>query len=135
MTTAAHDQEIAAIEAVIADAQTLQFDVDGYIGLLDEDVSVVNFFGRRVRGRENLRTIMREAMASPLADVRTTHEVVDVRLVRPDVALAAVVKHVFDEREGADPLHADRGMMTFVLIKQQGRWLISSAQTTPIKAP
>jgi uncharacterized protein (TIGR02246 family) len=131
------EQEIAAVEAIVAEAERLQYDADGYAALLTEDAAIVNFVGLRVAGREKIRTVMRQALASSLADVHTRHELVDVRLPAPGVALANCVKHVSDERDaaaGGDELGSDRGNLTFTLVKHDGRWLIALAQTTPIMA-
>lgn len=135
MTTTTEDQEIAAVAAIVAEAERLQYDADGYADLLTEDAAIVNFVGRRVAGREKIRTVMRQALASSLADVHTRHELVDVRFPAPGVALVNCIKHVSDEREGAaadDVLGTDRGNLTFALVKQDGSWLIALAQTTPI---
>jgi hypothetical protein len=41
MTTVQEDQETNAIRAVVADAETLQSDADGFVQLLTEDVALV----------------------------------------------------------------------------------------------
>ena len=61
-------------------------------------------------------------------------EVVDVRFLRPDVALVSCIKHISDEREPAVrdskvPL-SERGSQTFVLVSERGNWRIALAQTT-----
>ncbi len=135
MTTTSPEHEIAAVEAIVAEAERLQYDADGYAALLTEDAAIVNFVGRRVAGREQIRTVMRQALASPLADVHTRYQLVDVRFPAPGVALANCVKHVSDERDaaaGGGELRSDRGNLTFALVKHDGRWLIALAQTTPI---
>jgi uncharacterized protein (TIGR02246 family) len=136
MTTAAQDQGTAAIEAVVAQAEALQLDADGFAALLAEDISLVNFVGRRVVGKSTVHDAMRRALASPMAQVLTRHELLDVRFLRPDVALATCIKHVSDEREASDRpdggLRSDRGVITFAMVKEQDRWLIALAQTTPV---
>jgi uncharacterized protein (TIGR02246 family) len=136
MTTTAEAEEIAAIRAVVADADTLQSDAEGFAQLLTEDVVLVNFGGRRVLGKDNVRRAMTEALKTPLANVYTRNEVVDVRILRPDVALVSSVKHIFDERNPSarDPNAplSGQGSMTFVLVKERHSWLIALAQTTPI---
>jgi uncharacterized protein (TIGR02246 family) len=136
MTTMHEHQELEAIRAVVADAETLQSDADGFAQLLTEDVALVNFGGRRVLGRANVHDAMRQALETSFARVYTKHEIVDVRFLRPDVALVSCIKHISDEREpsarDADPPLAERGSLTFVLVKQEGRWSIALAQTTPI---
>jgi uncharacterized protein (TIGR02246 family) len=136
MTTVVHDQEIEAIRAVIANTETLQSDAEGFTRLLTEDVALVNFGGRRVLGRDNVRQAMRQALKTPFAHVYTKSEVVDVRFLRPDVALVSCIKHISDERESVarDPNAplSERGSQTFVLVRDRGNWLIALAQTTPI---
>jgi uncharacterized protein (TIGR02246 family) len=136
MNDGGRQRDVLAIRGVVADTERLQNDVDGFTGLLTEDVVIVNFGGRRVRGRDRLREAMQEALATPLADVLTRNELEDIHFLRPDVALVACVKHVFDERDQAAkdarrPLQPS-GRLTFVLTKEQGRWLVAAAQTTPI---
>jgi uncharacterized protein (TIGR02246 family) len=136
MMTTAEAEEITAIRAVVADADRLQSDAEGFVQLLTEDVALVNFGGRRVLGIDNVRQAMTEALETALADVHTRNEVVDVRFLRPDVALVSSVKQIFDERnpsakEPNAPL-SEQGSMTFVLVKERHTWLIALAQTTPI---
>ncbi|WP_329097262.1 SgcJ/EcaC family oxidoreductase [Actinomadura citrea] len=117
------DPEIEAIEQVVRDAEELQSDVAGFTGLLTEEVSLVNFTGIRLRGREQVKKVMAEALRTPLKDVLTTNELLDVTFLRPDVALADLIKHVNDGRTAA---------LTFVLVKDAGTWQIALAQTTPM---
>jgi uncharacterized protein (TIGR02246 family) len=134
--TVASDAAVAAIHRVVAESERLQSDVDGFTDLLTDDVVIVNFGGRRVRGRTAVRTAMQQALASPLADVTTTQEIEAVQFLRPDVALVSCVKHVHDGRGAAgsgSPLR-ERGMLTLVLVDRDGRWRIASAQTTPVVA-
>jgi len=129
-------QIVAAIHHLVADAERLQSDVEGFTGLLTDDAVIVNFGGRRVRGRDAIRDAMRTALESPLADV-ITQTVEAVRFIRPDVAIVELVKLIDDRREAADPTSrplADRGMLTFVVVERDGAWRIASAQTTPVAA-
>jgi len=134
----AHDAaQLAAIHHLVADAERLQSDLEGFTGLLTDDAVIVNFGGRRVRGRDAIRDAMRTALASPLADVITSQTVEAVRFIRPDVAIVELVKFIDDRRETADPAScplADRGMLTFVVVERDGAWRIASAQTTPVAA-
>jgi uncharacterized protein (TIGR02246 family) len=136
MATVASDQEVKAIRAVIADTEARQSDADGFADLLTEDVALVNFGGRRVLGRDNVRQAMQQALETPFAQVYTRIEVVDVRFLRPDVALVSCIKHISDEREppardSNAPL-SERGSQTFVLVRDRGSWRIALVQTTPI---
>jgi uncharacterized protein (TIGR02246 family) len=121
---------------VIADTEALQSDADGFARLLTENVALVNFGGRRVLGRDNLHRAMRQALETPFAQVFTKTEVVDLRFLRPDVALVSCIKHISDEREsaarGSDAPLSERGSQTFVMVRERGKWLVALAQTTPI---
>jgi hypothetical protein len=46
---------VTAIHRLVADAERLQSDVDGFTGLLTDDAVIVDFGGRRVRGRAAIR--------------------------------------------------------------------------------
>jgi uncharacterized protein (TIGR02246 family) len=129
---------VEAIHRLVADAERQQNDLDGFTDLLTDDAVIVNFGGRRVRGRAAIRAAMARALATPLADVLTTQEVEEIRFLRPDIAIVECVKYVHDRREpavaGSTPPLRDRGMLTFVVVEQDGRWRITSAQTTPVAA-
>jgi uncharacterized protein (TIGR02246 family) len=90
--------------------------------------------GRRVSGRAEFEAAMRAALASPLADVTTTVEVDDVRLLRPDVALVSATKRVTDARSEAADEVPTTGAMTYVVVDEGQGWRIASAQTTPVRA-
>jgi uncharacterized protein (TIGR02246 family) len=118
-----------AVEA----SDKLQNDADGFADLLTEDAALINIAGRRLRGRETIRETYHKALASPLAHVRTRLEIVEDWLLRPDVAVVNAIKHVSDERQDPAAPLPDRGNVTFVLVKEQEKWLIASVQTTPVK--
>ncbi|WP_027502360.1 SgcJ/EcaC family oxidoreductase [Rhodococcus sp. UNC363MFTsu5.1] len=126
---------LAAIRRLVADAVEFQNDVDRFIPLHTPEVTIVNFGGRRVSGRDALTEAMRQALATPLADVTTTVEVEDIRFLRDDVAIATCVKRIFDGRDSATTaLPATSGQLTYVMVEDGDRWRIASAQTTPIRA-
>lgn len=130
---------VAAIHRLVGDAERLQNDLEGFTGLLTDDAVIVNFGGRRVRGRDAIHRAMSAALDSPLADVVTTQTVESVHFLRPDVAVVELVKFVHDRRGPATAgataaLPAERGMLTFVVVEDQGEWRIASAQTTPVAA-
>lgn len=132
----AQDQDLVAIRDLVADAERLQNDVDGYTQLLTQDMAIVNIMGRRVRGWDNIYAAYKQALETPQADIHTRHELEDVRFLRPDVALASIIKHVSDDRDASsqepDSPLPSQARLTFVLVKEEDRWLIASAQTTPI---
>jgi hypothetical protein len=60
---------------------------------------------------------MAEALRTPLANVLTRHEVVDIHVLRQDVAVASGVKHISREG-GGDGAPASRVSFNFVLVRQ-----------------
>ena len=119
------------IRALVASVQAAQSMVEPFLELHTAETLVVNFGGRRVLGRADLRQAMEAAMASPLAEITTTTEVHDIRFVRPDVAIVSCTKHV-DDRRGTPDALATRGSLTYVAVEDDGEWRIALAQTTPI---
>jgi uncharacterized protein (TIGR02246 family) len=130
----ADEHDLDAVRRVIADLEAVQNDVEGFTRLLTGDAVIVNIAGRRVVGRDQIGSAMAQALATPLAQVLTRHEIEDVRFVRPDVAVVGCLKHVSDERDDPATALPQTGRLTVVLVKEQGRWLASSLQTTPIAA-
>ena len=123
-----------AIRALVQQATDAQNDPDVFIPLHSPDAVIVNFFGRRVLGRDALEQAMCAALSSPLKDVRTEVEIVDLRAVSESVVLVSCIKTVHDERgDGAGDLPASAGALTYVVTRTDGGWKIASAQTTPIR--
>jgi len=126
-----------AIRALVQLATDAQNDPEVFIPLHSPDAVIVNFFGRRVLGRDALDQAMRAALSSSLRDVRTEVEIVDIRAVTESAVLVSCIKTVRDERderdETANDLPASAGALTYVITNTDGAWRIASAQTTPIR--
>ena len=123
--------DLEQIRELVATAEELQTDPDGFIPLHTPDVVLVNIAGRRVLGRDTLADIYRKALQTPLAKVLTRNEVHDIRFLRPDVAIVSLTKHVSDERDGGPSVPA-RGSLTYVVTKDDDAWRIALAHTTPM---
>lgn len=122
--------DIEAVKHVVAEYQQHQNDTAAFLALHTEDTVVVNIMGRRVLGREQLTQAMNTALATPLAKVRTTLDIEDVRFPQPGVAIVSAVKNVYDERDDHDGLPTS-GTFTMVLVADDGTWKVALAQTTP----
>ena len=85
--TAITEADANAIRDLVAQAQESQSDPEALMALHTSDTAIVNLAGRRVLGRETYAKAMADALASPLSDVLTTGEIVDIRLATPDVAI------------------------------------------------
>lgn len=127
-----------AIHDLVSRAQESQSDPEALLPLHTPEVAIVNIAGRRVLGRDAFAAAMAGALASPLSDVTTTVDVVDVRLATPDVAIVSCIKTVHDGRAAADSstVLPATGALTYVLTRAGGIWRIALAQTTPhVAAP
>ena len=109
-TLSAEDEQ--AIRDLVALADRSQSDLAVLPGLHTESTVIVNFYGRRLFGRDTFTAAMSAALGSGLGDVRTSVEIIDVRALTADAVLVSCVKTVHDERPGG--------------------WEIGLAQTTPI---
>ncbi len=119
------------LHRLVEDLQAAQLDIEPFLALHTPDIVIVNFGGRRVAGRDELRQAMAAGLASPLAQVITTAEVDDIRFLRPDVALVSCTKHVADGRDTPDTF-ATRGRLSYLAVEEAGVWRVALAQTTPV---
>jgi uncharacterized protein (TIGR02246 family) len=130
------DERDKAIRQLVEALQATQSDPEPFLALHTAETIVVNFGGRRVLGRDDLRQAMESALATPLAKVTTTAEVQDIRFVRPDVAIVSCAKHVSDERDTDEReitgTFATTASLTYVAVQEHGEWRVALAQTTPI---
>ncbi|MCP9952373.1 YybH family protein [Actinomadura madurae] len=141
MTGRIDAERLAAVEQVVAQAEQHQNVLEPFLALHTAEAVIVNVAGRRVPGRDALRQVRRQALAGPLAQVRTRPEIVDVRFAAPNVAIVSCVKHISDERDpaarrdGGARLPTSGSLIYVVVEEPHGGWRIASAQTTPITAP
>jgi len=127
---ATQEQDIAAIRQRVAEAETFQSDTERFTRLLTPDFVIVNIAGIRLLGREAVRQAMARALETPLANVLTKNEIVDITFIRPDVAIVSCIKHITDGNEDAAHGTPARGSLTFVMTKEADGWRIALAQTT-----
>src|SRR5690606_14893589 len=96
-----------------------------------------NFVGKRVFGRVALENAMKNALSGSLARVITKTTIENIRFLRPDVAIVSCTKYVSDQRKEAKngnghQLPAEKGALTYVVVKENQSWAIAMAQTTPM---
>jgi uncharacterized protein (TIGR02246 family) len=122
------------IRALVQAAQEAQNDVDALMQLHTESVSIINFGGRRLFGRDTFRGAMVQALSSDLRDVPTSVTVDRIELLADGTAVVSCTKTVHDQREPNEHARLLRtlGMLTYVVVKDAAGWRIASAQTTPV---
>ena len=121
----------AAIRRIVADVQ-IAFNTKDAV-LMNEhfaaDASVVTAMGKRITGIDALREAAEQGMAGTLQDQYVRYDVTDIRFLRPDVALA--YKHATATARDGEPLELDHSMVAlYVLVKENGRWLVAARQNT-----
>lgn len=127
-------QDIDAIKQVVADAERFQNDPDNFAQLLTEDVILINFTGIRLMGRDAVYDAMTQAVATALVSILTTQEVEHIKFLRPDVAIMTGMKSIVADTEDVDFVSkGEQARLTFVLVKHNGKWLVSFIQNTPIR--
>jgi uncharacterized protein (TIGR02246 family) len=86
----------------------------------------------QLRGREEIRSYMKEAFAGGWKGSHLTEEPREIRLLTDDVAVAITQGGVV--RAGRDTLEpTDEVRTMWVLVKRDGDWRVASHQTSPVK--
>jgi ketosteroid isomerase-like protein len=122
-----------------------QHDMEAFGKLFAADADFVNVVGVRWKGRESIQlhhawshgTIPRDTpgfeKSDPHYGIFKTSTLqftkIDVRFLRNDVAVALVDSELVGDARIANPR---QGVLTLVLIRQAGSWLIAAAQNTEI---
>lgn len=125
------NEDEAAIRAIVADVQTAFNTKDAKLmnAHFADDASVVTAMGKRIVGIDALREAAEQGMAGALADEYVRYDVTGVRFIRPDVALA--YKQATATDADGEPIELDHSMIAlYVLVKDDGRWLIAARQNT-----
>jgi uncharacterized protein (TIGR02246 family) len=121
----------AAIRRIVADVQTA-FNTNDPVLMnahFAADASVVTALGKRIDGLAALRAVTSQSMAGVLERQYVRYEVTDIRFLRPDVALAYKQATAVDS--SGQPVEPAPSMIAlYVLVKENGRWLIAARQNT-----
>ncbi|MFI1917875.1 SgcJ/EcaC family oxidoreductase [Nocardia sp. NPDC020380] len=103
-------------------------DADTFVAEYDPDATTVGP-GNFTVGREAARLRMAAAFAGPLHDSHVLDEVQNIRFPNPDTAI--VVSRSAVVMAGESDVPEDRwGVATWVMIRRDGRWLLTSHQYT-----
>ncbi len=94
------------------------------------DADYINVAGGWTKGREPFVEVMSRLQAGPFHDIQRHTVVEKIRFVRPDVAIVITTNI---DRHGDGPPSESRG--TYVLSKEEGRWLLNSFQNTQVAPP
>ena len=125
-----------AVAKVIADRQVAwnTGDAEGYAQLLTPDADLSSSTGQIARGRDAVIQLYLKQRAGVFAGAMTSMKVVQIRMIKPDVAIVDVDRELTGLKGGPA---APTARTTFVLLKQaDGRWLITAQRAgTPVTGP
>lgn len=129
MTTSTADD--TAIRDVFAAAVRAWVAADGpAFAALYAPAATVVLPGTRLAGRAEIEAAMTAAFAGPLHGTHRVHDVRDVRLVTPDVALVHSSSATLAPAQEVS-LPEQRELVTWVLARHTGRWLIEACHSSP----
>lgn len=125
------DTELEAIRAVVATVQHAQENelVDEFVALFRADAIWTTGHGKRLFGRDAIAAFTAEVLPGATRTGKATYEIEHVLFIRPDVAAVKIHQRYFDT-EGA---LIGEGAPMYVMAKEDGRWLLTANQNTPVQ--
>lgn len=126
------ETEIAAIHAVVdavAQAQA-QEDVDRFAALFRADALWTTGHGKRLYGQPAIAEFTAQVLPGATAHGYASYEVEHILFLRPDVAAVTVRQRYFTT---AGELESE-GAPLYVMTKEDGRWMLTANQNTPVVA-
>jgi len=99
--------------------------------LVAQNAIIVNVAGIRFDGKEEFYLFIQKAMEGALSNLVRKNEITDIRFIRHDVAVVSATQ-VAATKEGTFLKEHGKGSVTSVLVKEQGKWVITMAQNTMI---
>lgn len=108
-------------------------DMDAFAALFGEQADFVNVIGLHWQGREQIQRAHAELHRTRMKDSRLAIQSHSVRMLRPDVALVHATWELTGDT-GIDNLPSPprHGVLSFVVTREGGRWLIAASQNTDI---
>lgn len=134
-----HTADVETIRKMIlsgADAWNA-LDVDSAAATTAEDADFVNVLGEWIQGKTAIVESQRRILDRVMRKTYLKIEVLGVRFIRPDVAIAHGTVAMFRRTaEGQAGEALQKNLMSSVLVKNaEGRWLMTAFQNTKIEPP
>ena len=125
--------DLAAITQVVATVEHAQQHElpEEFIGLFRADAIWTTAGGRRLFGREAIAEFTRRVLPGAMAESMATYEVEHVLFIRPDVA-AVKVRQTAVSLDGVPLAGVNPGSPTYVMAREDGRWLLVASQNTEV---
>ncbi|WP_432479006.1 SgcJ/EcaC family oxidoreductase [Nocardioides sp. GXQ0305] len=124
------EEAIAALRELVAAVERAQQRelVDDFIALFREDAIWTTGHGRRLFGRDAIAEFTAGVLPGSSRQGRTTYELEHALFIRPDVAAVKVRQRSFTD----DGTLASEGSPMYVVAHEDGRWLLTANQNTPV---
>lgn len=131
---------MGAEEAIIAIVRSIvaawnRHDMDAFANLFAEDADFVNVRGVRWIGRHAIREAHAASHATIFKSSQLSLRETSVRFIHPDISVTRSVTEVSGQvNASGDILPPRAAMLTLVMMKQKGQWMIFVGQNTDIVA-
>jgi uncharacterized protein (TIGR02246 family) len=119
------DKDIRDVVARVQDAQQRE-SVEEFVALFRHDAIWTTGHGRRLTGRDEIAAFTAKVLPGAMRGTTVTYEPLDVLFIRPDVAAVRV------RQTSSGPDGAAEGSPVYVMAKEDGRWLLTACQNTPV---
>lgn len=129
------DTDLAEISKLIALVERAQNErsADDFLALFRSDAVWVTAFGRRFSSKDEIAAFTRKVLTPDLGDQYARYDVAHVTMLSPGVA-AVNVRQRPVHKDGT-PIEGDlEGSPLYVLVKENGRWMIGAGQNTKVQA-
>ena len=127
-----------AVKAVALNFQDAwnRHDMKALASLVADDVDFITVGGNRMRSKKEFEELHTKTHAMMFKESVLTTKNTEVKFIKPDVAVAHIEWGMKGDKgpDGA-PRQPREGIMTWVLEKRKGKWLLTAAQNTNISAP
>jgi uncharacterized protein (TIGR02246 family) len=135
-TTSPEAGALAAVHRLVADLQAAQQheSVDDFVALFRHDAVWVTAMGKRLEGRDQIAAFTARVLPGAMRESTASYEVLHTVFVRPDVAVVGVRQRPVS-LTGEVLEDEPQGHPTYVVAREEGRWLIVSGQNTRITDP
>lgn len=124
------EAELDAIRDLVATVERVQREelVDEFVSLFRADATWTTGHGKRLFGRDAIAEFTARVLPGSSAHGRATYDVEHVLFIRPDVAAVKVHQRYFD----VDDELSSEGTPMYVVAKENGSWLLTANQNTPV---
>jgi uncharacterized protein (TIGR02246 family) len=111
-------------------------DMKAFANLFAEDADFVNVAGAWWKGRSEIEQKHQASHATIFRDSTLSVEEVDIRFLTPDIAIAHVSTSLVGQKTpDGTVVPQRRTLLTQVLQKQSGKWMIVASHNTDIRPP